>query len=428
MSTTLLSLEQQIAAQYKAESGQGMASGTCSAAGTTTQIVDTSGDSPLDPSDSDSLYDGFWLRIDSDSAGTPLNVGELRRIVSGGYTPGNGTLTLSRALSNATTSTQTYGLYAIPPDTWGTIRGIKAFINDILPRLSYRFPVLLTLVTDGDMETSGVTAWTDVGTCTQAKSTTTGITQGKQSLSLTNGAANSGVKNTTPIPVVEGTTYQVVADVLCDGYTANLKCYDLTNAATIDTVQTTAERGQRFLYDQITIPSDCKRLEIHLLGEDADAVHYWDNLSVRRIGATEMAMPSWFTNPLWFEWLYYTRAGHQEQDADSYSTDERSPYVPVHNCGITEDPNGTGYKVWWEGTAIPATAHLFAMCKRPYTELSALTDTTDADPDLVTAFVLANIYADRKDKDNAALWLRRARDLEKPLPKLQPRPMKVRGL
>jgi len=304
----------------------------------------------------------------------------------------------------------------VPPEQFGVRRGIKEYINDILPHLHYRYPVLLTLVTDGDCETSGVSNWSDVGTCTQAKSTTTGVTYGKQALSLTNTAANSGVKNAVTIPVVEGQVYQVCADVRCDGYTANLKIYDATNAATIDVVKQTAERGQRFLYNQVTVPDGCKEMEIHLLATGASAVHYWDNISVRQAYATEIVLPTWFTNPLWLEGLYYTYGGRQETDNDSWSMDEREWY-PVHNWGVVEDPAGIGYKVWWEGTRVRQDSHLWAVCRRPGVALSADTDTTDLDSNLIKASALARIYADiadTGDKDaggQVARWLAERDDL-----------------
>lgn len=397
MSTTLLALKRIIAREL------GYGSGTCSAAGTTTTIIDTSADSPLDTADHPTLFQNAWAMVEADSAGTPLNVGECKRIKV--YTPASQTLTLAQALTDATTTTQSYGIYPkVPPIRVGGNKPIVEFINDILPYSFYRYPVLLSLVTDGDCETSGVTNWSDVGTCTQAKSTTTGVTYGKQALSLTNTAANSGVKNATPISVVEGQVYQVIADIRCDGYTGQLKVYDLTNAATIDVVKQTAERGQRYLYNQVTIPSNCKQMEIHLLATGASAVHYWDNISVRQAYATEMALPTWFTNPLWLEGVYYTYGGQQEQDDDSWSMDERAWY-PVHNWGLVEDPAGIGYKVWWEGTRVPQDAHLWAMCRRPGATLSADTDSTDIDSNLVKAAALVRIYSDlveRGDQNSIA--------------------------
>lgn len=408
MSTTLLALAQSIAREL------GYASGTATS-GTTASLTDSSTDSPLDKADHNTLYANSYLKIESDSAGTPLNVGEVRRVKT--YVPASQVVNWDTAMSNAVTSTQGYGLYLrVPPENLGVLKGIRSFINDILPHLHYRYPVLLSLVTDADCETSGVAAWSDVGTCTQAKSTTTGVTYGKQALSLTNTAADSGVKNATTIPVVEGQVYQICADVRCDGYTANLKIYDATNAATIDVVKATAERGQRFLYNQVTIPSSCKEMEIHLLATGASAVHYWDNISVRQAYATEMALPTWFTNPLWLEGVYYTYGGRREQDNDSWSTDERE-WIPVHNWGIVDDPAGIGYKVWFEGTQIPASSHLWAICRRPGAALSADTDTTDIDPNLIKASALARIYADiagtgdKAAQGQVARWLAERDDL-----------------
>lgn len=409
MSTTRLALIGEIATC----DGLGFATGVCSAAGTTTTILDTSADSPLQPSDDEGLYESAWAKVSADSAGTPLNVGEVRRVKDdGGYVPASGTLTLDRAFSNATTTTQTYQLFfGVPPIDFGTRKGIVTFLNEALRNLRYCTQLLLTLATDGDMETSGVTNWT-ASSVTATKSTSTGVTMGDQALRVANSGAN-GYAAAVNIPVAEFTTYHVIADVKVASGTAKLIAYDATASANIDTAQT-AEIRQGYLYlDNVYIPSGCQNLSLRLSGVEASADATWDNLSVRLSGMREIALPSWFVKPEWLEYIYTVLGGSREQDNDSYAVSQRYQRKLHSSWRVEVDHTGyTPYRL----VGLPYlghSEHLFAQCWRPCGELSADTDSTDADKDWVIAHTRARIFADIGDRERASFWRDEASRLDR---------------
>jgi hypothetical protein len=363
--------------------------------------VDTSGDSPLDPDDDDKLFANGWAYIEADSAGSPLNVGECRRVSS--YTPTTGTLTTSRAFTNATTTTQSYAVYlGAPPIRTGGRKGLQDYLNDALRGLKRRDYGLLTLVTDGDMAATGVTNWTTNGTAVAAKSATTGITGGKQSLSVTTAASGDYVR-TASIPVLGGGTLSVCADCYdVSGYGCQLVVYDVTGSAALKTLHTDTF-GQRYLADTVQLPSTCKQVQIRLssVTANASAVSYWDNLSVRSESARLLPAPSWLTSTALLEDVVYRSGGSRADENEAYNHDEAS-YGPIHFYRAHTDGTGT-IKIEYAPSP-PVASHLFVRGLRGYTELSALTDTTDCDADLLKAWALVNLYTDLENRADIARW------------------------
>lgn len=379
-------------------------SGTCSAAGTTTTIVDTSGDSPLDPDDDERKYANAWAYIEADSAGTPLNVGELRRVSS--YVPDNGTLTLSRALSNATTATQSYGIYfKRPPIRLAEYKGIADYINETLRNVVYRTRHLMTLVTDGDMETSGTTSWTASNSTLTKLTAAANVRLGKQAMQVANSSA-SGYARSGLVDVSPYQNYAVAADCRAISGTARLVLYDETNGATIDD-RTSDIYGWRWLHFNYTIPSGCERVSVRLVGDEATADLYWDNVSLRNVAATRMDLPSWVVNENAIEevgvWRGGTGTASTDDEAGDYAVDERYAGV-LHWWEIVEDATGLTPKrlEFWP---LPSSDELLVLRGlRVYDELDDDTDTTDCPADLALAGALTKIYRELGDAANYTYW------------------------
>ncbi len=101
------------------------------------------------------------------TAGT--SIGDRRQITA--YAPSTGVFTASANWTATPTTSSTFDIYK---------RGLqhdylKDRVNEALAELTYRTISPLTLVTDGDMETSGVGSWTATGS-TFTKVTTAGST------------------------------------------------------------------------------------------------------------------------------------------------------------------------------------------------------------------------------------------------------------
>lgn len=405
MSTTLIALKRQLA-----KDGYGYASGTCSAAGTTTTIVDTSGDSPLQLEDSASLFQQAWAMIEADSAGTPLNVGEVRRIAT--YTPSTGQLATaaSRGFSNATTTTQSYGVFfGIPPARYGVQKGMEEYFNAFLRQHHYRHWSLLTLVTDGDMETSGVANWTATNATVAKVTTAASVDKGKQGLSITTTAA-LGYAESVAIAVTGNRAMPVVADVkVTAGDSAKLELWDKTNDATIDSV-TTSDTQPMLLWLNADIPSTCKSVAVRLVGVGNGDIAVWDNISFRYHSRAEISAPSWLTERWQAENIRYTLDTGYSSTSYTRTRDLRE-YPQVYDFDLLEDYGAsTPFRVRFSD--LPHQSHVFLVGIRPFGELSADTDTTDADKDWLCRNVLAEIYAEKDDKAKAAYWAARAAEVD----------------
>lgn len=403
MATTLLNLSRQIA-----KDGYGYAQGAPSSTGTTTTIVDVSADSPLDTGDDSLLFKDSWAKIEADSAATPLDVGEVSRITT--YAPSTGTLTVGRAFTNATTTTMTYGLYfGLPPTRKGIEKPIDEYINQALRRLFYHRPFLLTLVTDGDMETSGVGSWT-ASSATRTKSTSTGVVLGKQALRVANSGAN-GYAQSASVSVNDNQTYNLCADVTIASGTAVLELYDVTNSASIDTAQSDQLQTRR-LWLQAKVPADCKQVAVRLKGTEASADVYWDNVSLLNTTSLEMPLPSWFDNADWLEKLEVWQVGATWIDNAHAAIDSMRRWE-VSWARVVEDREGvTPFKIVFSSYPL-AGAHLIGTALSPFAELTADTDSTEADKDWVCAWALAFMGMERKDKELIDRWLPEAQRLDR---------------
>lgn len=409
MGTTLLELEKLIAKEL------GYATGAPSTTGTTTTLLDTSGDSPLDTEDDDSQYVNWWLKIEADSAVPPTNVGETRRVKT--YAPSTATLTTSRAYSASTKTTHTYGLYpALPPTRLGGIKGIDEYINDVLRNTQHKDLTLLSMLTDADMETSATTSWTGANS-TLAKNTTY-MTAGLRCLSVTASADGGYAKQA--VSVFGSRQYLVAADVTVASGSAKLQAYDETNSAEIDSV-TTTWTAPSFVWFTFETPATCKSISIRLVGVANTNVAYWDNITLRPTTGRDMPLPSWFMDEAWFEEpeVWGGGAASTTDHVDSLLDSRYRTIVPWWRV-LVDHSGTTPYKL--EFATPPINGHLFARTLRPYTELSADSDSTNCNKDLIRAYALGRILSDRGDEKGAARWLAEGRQLyQKFVPKVDRR-------
>lgn len=417
MAVSLLNLKRAIAR----DSGLGYASGTATS-GSTTTIIDTSADSPFDTDDSSSLFVNAWAMIEADSAATPLNVGEVRRIDATGYNASTQTLT-TRAFSNAVSSTQSFAVYmALPPTRVGLHRGLDDFINECLRNSFYKTLVLLTEATDGDMETSGVTNWSVTNATRQKVTTGAGVTHGDQALEVTTTAANGYATMAAHKACSEGEVWDICVDCTPTSGIWKLQAWDVTASAQIDVTTAYAGVQARRLWLRATIPTDCEQFNVRLIGETNTTVAVFDNLTLRNVQNKFLSLPSWFTDRKWLEEVWIYPPGAKRDDA--YAIGEYGRYYPIW-FGVQESyTDNTPFKLELDSAAgIHSGSHIFIEATRPYAELSADADTTDADQDFVKYMVLMFIFHDRDDKKNATRCAARFQSLNlgRHVPKLHPR-------
>lgn len=403
MSTTLATLEQDCA---RACSWYAQVTPSATAANTYTWAADGTG-SQIDTDDQNATWQFCWARVEADSAATPLNVGEVRRVST--YTASTSTFTVptDRGFSNAPTATMTIGLYrTVPPAQWGMQLGWKEYINRVLSGIRYRRWGLLTLITDGDMETSGTTNWTAGSSSLTKLTAAANIALGAQALRVANSGAN-GYARSALVPVTEGDQYELRADVKVASGTAYLVAYDETGAADIET-ETTTDRDWRSLHVTFTVPADCASLSVRLRGSEASADVYWDNVSLRPAAAHRFDLPSWVDGPEAVEGLVQLAESSVQNEAYLLASQEHSllPHFQVISDPTGATPWRIEYKFRPAGNAL-----LLVQGLSPYAELSATTDTTVADPDLVVVGACLEAAIDLADDKLAARfgpkWQRR---------------------
>lgn len=345
-------------------------------------------------------YKYVWAKVEADSAGTPLNVGEVRRVTS--FTPSNATFSLSsgRGWSNALTTTQTVGLYhTVPPTTMGMIKGWSQYISDVLRQGIYGEPPryrrygLLTLVTDGDMEASATSDWTALNSATLSKVTTAAnVTWGGRALRVQgNGATASPGARSALIAVTPGDVGILRCDLMVATGTGVVAAYDQTNSTTIESESTTST-DQRYLDFTFTVPSTCTSISIRLSGTGVSDDVYFDNCSLRLRNQHRFALPSWVDKEMAFEWLTYY-AGLSNQ-SDAYLVSGQLMQELPH-CRVLSDFSGsTQYYVEYN-VAPPDRALLFVRGLSAFDALSADSSTTTCDRDLLVAGARAAALKDQ---------------------------------
>ncbi len=216
------------------------------------------------------------------SGGTGL--GQARQVVT--YAPTTGVLTPSANWTVTPDATTTFDIFK---------RGLrhdwlKDRVNAALVKLRYVTIIPLTLVADGDMETSGVGSWTASNATLTKVTAAANLLHGAQALKAlctnVNGYAASVTINCQP-----NETFILQARVVTAVGTATLQAYDVTNSAAIDSEDYTYP-GFGGLSFTFATPSTCKQIQIRLKGTGATDDAFWDDVQLLRQGDTEVNLPS----------------------------------------------------------------------------------------------------------------------------------------
>lgn len=380
--TSRLTLYQDVATQLEGE----LLGGTASS-GSTTTLVDTTASgtalSPLDPNDEQGRFDGeVFLYLH-----TGTGAGQERRIKS--YAPASGTLTVdsNRAFATAPDNTSQYHILRVLSHA-----RIVDCLNTGLRRLAYRTTSPLTLVTDGDMETSGVSNWTgSSGTPTKESTTVAYVYSGTQSLKLVTSGAN-GYARTASMAVNETESYWVEVMTRADpangsNSVLDLLVWDVTNAAAITLSGTTSHDqadGSEWVWlrSDFTVPSGCKQIQVRLRDRTSGLTSYWDDLRLVHQSHQFLALPSWVETGL-IEQVFWlaapTTTNPRKRDRFPVSWWRHHRDRPAASPDWLEI-SGSGSYAWLiEGLALGAT-------------LSTDAGTTALPRDLVVAGALAEAY------------------------------------
>ena len=196
---------------------------------------------------------------------------------------------------------------------------IHEIMDTALGKCAFVWTHYLTLVTDGDMESSATSSWTN-SNATLSKSTST-VREGIRSLRVLNSAAN-GYAESANIPVMESRSYVVEATCYADVGVPNLIIRNQTAGTTIstedpaDSDQLGYEQTDLWirLHAQVDIPADCRNIRLRLAGEGASDDVYWENVIVRNVSATRELLPSWIEREEDVKQILYRPAGQQPEE------------------------------------------------------------------------------------------------------------------
>ncbi len=218
-------------------------------------------------------------------------VGEVARVTDVGFSGSNSQLTVAPGFTASLVSGTDYEVhYKFYPVH------IRDKINEILENVRRPIYLPLTLVTDGDMESTGTSDWTaaaSTGTAPALAKGTTNVLHGRRSLTITasSDATNSFAKSASMF-LSPSTAVFVSADVfITGGDKAKLTLYDVTNSAEIETAEsvTTGWVHLRFID---TIPSNCEEIQVWLESPVASDVTYWNSVQLLPVDLQVYDFPS----------------------------------------------------------------------------------------------------------------------------------------
>ncbi|KKL73106.1 hypothetical protein LCGC14_2078230 [marine sediment metagenome] len=318
---------------------------------------------------------------------------ESARVTDVAFDGSNSQLTIAPGFSASVVSGTNYELhYHFYP------KHIEDKINEILENLRRPIYLPLTLVTDGDMESTGVTDWTAAATTgtapTLAKSTTTGrVLHGRRALSITaNSDATNSFAQSASIDVSENRSVFVAADVyITTGDKAKITLRDVTNGADIETAESVATGFVHFEFTAV-VPADCEDIQVWLESPVASDVTYWSSVQLL------------FTNRQVYD---YPSALEWSEDFDKIFYYPHGPGLTNTGEDLSFEPFGKPAQIWSpadiirdETAVVPFRIQLkkgtinkpiFVGGNIDYDVLSADTDTTNAPEDIVVNLTFADM-------------------------------------
>ena len=329
------------------------------------------------------------------------------RVIRAGFAPSTGIWTLSPALGVAPTSATVWFLYGMRRDD------ILQAVNRVLDRLYLPTYLPLTLVTDGDMESSATSDWTSIGSPTLSKVTTAArVLTGQRALRIQTTAVNDGV-SAANIRVQERETLLLSVAAMCDTGSVEVELRDVTNGATIDSVVTLDQEAYTEARFWGTVPTGCEEVTVRIRAQTATSDIYIGWVSLIASTRQVYNLPSTLEDVSFLEspGLYRLPLGYAGEVNRSYIPLSR-PLTPALVSGTLRDYLGANSQRIT--LPQPSTDPLFLHFRRSFASLTLDTDTTAAPEELVVAGTLADLYGklEHRAEDESSKQDLRIRKLE----------------
>ncbi|HYE79426.1 MAG TPA: hypothetical protein VEI97_15685, partial [bacterium] len=286
------------------------------------------------------------------------------------YAPSTGTLTPSITYTTKPDNTASFLLIKR-----GVSYGLlKQSVNAALRKLSYSARWPLTLVVDGDMETSGTGSWTTTAFATATKVTNTNAREGSQSLRVvvSGGAGYAQSEEILTDPQIY-TSWYVRARLRAVSGTMYVKARDTDNNQDIESATWDGE-GWGVVEFTFTPTAAAEGFRILFGSDDSSAEGYLDEVIAYPLGLRTIPLPSWVTSRDQVRRLVYGETGHQRDDLGAvwgyphWSVREDTAN-PNSAFSLTVDP------------ALHGPAYLEAW--RPFSELTTDSSSTTCDRELL---------------------------------------------
>ena len=329
-------------------------------------------------------YDGVNLYFAPLAADTGTLI-YASKVTRGGFTTG-GTFTFSPSVGGT-------GWDATNARNIWFMRGyrredILQAVNRVLASIYSDAYLPLGLLTDGDMEASGVTSWTDaVGTPTQTKETSIVLT-GRQSLKLVIATVDHAVTSAS-LPVTEQEVLALSAFVKCTAGSLRVSLWDVTGAAEIEGV-TVDEEAWTHVNFQDSVPANSHNVAVRLVGKTTNTTAYVDHVSPLSMNRSVYDLPSAVTDLSYLEGVEYLPTGFSSEANYAYAalTEQMRPWP--WNDDLRDWRAVNSQRIVIEK---PPQYPLFLRFKRTLPALSADSDTTTAPELLVVEGALSELKA-----------------------------------
>lgn len=329
-------------------------------------------------------YDGVYIYVATDAGGaSAAPEGEISRVTQGGFTGSSGTWTVSPAFTAAVASGDTvYFLYGLDRTS------IVNAVNRVGAELYMPAYTVLSMVTDGNMETTGVGNWAAVGTpTTRQKTTTSGrVLIGTQALQIITDDISEGATSDT-VRVHEGENLLLSVPVMCDAGSAIVTLYDATNGAAIRSATVDEEDWAEVRFQDV-VPDGCEEVTVRILSATAASTIYVGWAALTSMSRSVFPLPSLVTDTSWLEGVFYLPQAFASEANDSYLgfTEELQPWV-------TRDT----LRDWRADVSQrlvvdkPPSAPLFVKYRRTGPAVSADSDVVYAPPEVIIEGTLAEL-------------------------------------
>lgn len=208
------------------------------------------------------------------------------------YAPSTGVFTLGLASATPPDATSTFDIFK----KGLTIADLRKAVNNAVRKMQYKYLVPVTMLVDGDCDTSGVASWGTVSNATATKvSGAATLWRGALALNIANSSAN-GYLPSAAVNVHPSSAYLLLAITRAPTGTSNLIAWDSTNSAEIES-ESVASYDWQTLGFAFTTPATCYQITVRLSNTHASGTSNWDDVILLPLGAREIRFPDWVTKP-----------------------------------------------------------------------------------------------------------------------------------